>query len=109
MNDGSARRTGDPATGGGGVLYLRARRVSAVLARANVDGSPGRIRSIETVSERGAPSIRSTENPNSRLGLTSPHSQGRVMERSLFVGIDVAKDFLDVHVRPTDERWRVAN
>ena len=31
------------------------------------------------------------------------------MERSLFVGIDVAKDFLDVHVRPRDETWRVPN
>jgi transposase len=31
------------------------------------------------------------------------------MERSLFVGVDVAKDFLDVHVRPTDETWRVRN
>ena len=30
------------------------------------------------------------------------------MEHSLFVGIDVAKDHLDVHVRPTDETWRVA-
>jgi transposase len=31
------------------------------------------------------------------------------MERSRFVGIDVAKDFLDVHVRPTEEYWRVPN
>jgi transposase len=31
------------------------------------------------------------------------------MERSHFVGIDVAKEVLDVHVRPTEERWRVAN
>jgi len=38
-------------------------------------GGPG---SIETVSELGAPSTRSMNNPNSRLGLASPHSQGRV-------------------------------
>jgi transposase len=31
------------------------------------------------------------------------------MERSLFVGIDVAKDSLDVHARPTDETWQVPN
>jgi transposase len=31
------------------------------------------------------------------------------MERSLFVGIDVAKEHLDVHVRPTDETWRITN
>src|SRR5512137_357803 len=46
-------------------------------------------------------------NPNSRLGLASPHSQGRVMEQPLFVGIDVAKDGLDVHVRPTGEAFSV--
>ncbi len=31
------------------------------------------------------------------------------MERLLFVGIDVAKDHLDVHVRPTDETFRVTH
>jgi transposase len=31
------------------------------------------------------------------------------MERSLFVGIDVAKDHLDVHVRPTDQTLRVSH
>lgn len=31
------------------------------------------------------------------------------MERSLFVGIDVAKDHLDVHIRPTDAAFRVAH
>jgi hypothetical protein len=25
------------------------------------------------------------------------------------IGIDVAKEHLDVHVRPTDEAWRVSN
>jgi transposase len=29
------------------------------------------------------------------------------MEQSLFVGIDVAKDGLDVHVRPTGEAFRI--
>jgi transposase len=31
------------------------------------------------------------------------------MEHSAFVGIDVAKDHLDVHVRPTDEVFRVSH
>ena len=31
------------------------------------------------------------------------------MERSLFVGIDVAKDHLDVHAVPTDATFRVAH
>src|SRR2546425_10276858 len=29
--------------------------------------------------------------------------------RGVFVGVDVAKDALDVAVRPSDERWSVAN
>jgi transposase len=42
-------------------------------------------------------------NPNSRLG-TSPHRGGRVMDvktrSDCFVGIDVSKARVDVHVRP---------
>ena len=30
------------------------------------------------------------------------------MEHTTYVGIDVAKDHLDVHVRPTDEAFRVS-
>ena len=45
--------------------------------------------------------------PNGRLGRTaSPHAQGWE-PRSMFVGIDVAKDRLDVHVRPADESFVV--
>ena len=29
--------------------------------------------------------------------------------KEIFIGIDVAKDFLDIAVRPTGEDWRVAN
>lgn len=29
--------------------------------------------------------------------------------KEIFIGIDVAKDFLDIAVRPTGEEWRVAN
>ena len=61
---------------------------------------------IEPVKKHGAPSTGSNRNPDSRLGRTSsPHSQGRVMEQPAtspsFVGIDVSKDRLDVHVRPS--------
>jgi transposase len=31
------------------------------------------------------------------------------MEQSMVIGIDVAKEHLDIHVRPTDEAWRVSN
>ena len=46
-------------------------RVSVGLTRVNVDGSPRRSGSSKTVSELGAPSMRSTENPNSRLGVAA--------------------------------------
>jgi transposase len=80
--------------------------------RLSVDGSPQPPRAIEPVKKHGAPSTGSTRNPNSRLGrVASPHSQGRVMEQApvspAFVGIDVAKDRLDVHVRPSGHAFAV--
>lgn len=67
---------------------------------------PAAPRAIEPVKKHGAPSIGSTGNPNSRLGRkSSPDLQGRVIEQPAtspsFVGIDVSKDRLDVHVRPS--------
>jgi transposase len=81
--------------------------------RLSVDGSPQPPGAIEPVKKQGAPSTGSTWNPNSRLGRKpSPHSQGRVMEQSpaspSFVGIDVSKDRLDVHVRPSGHTFAVA-
>jgi transposase len=78
-----------------------------------VDGSPQPIGAIEPVNKHGAPSTGSTWNPNSRLGRkSSPHSQGRVMEQTAvspnFVGIDVSKDRLDVHVCPSGQIFAVA-
>src|SRR5512145_297956 len=69
------------------------------------DGSPVVPWSAKAVTEHAAPSAV-PRNPNSRWG-TSPHLQGRVMEQ-VFIGIDVAKDRLDVHVRPTDEAFTAA-
>jgi transposase len=66
------------------------------------------------VSELGAPSTHTLSNPNGRWGRceASPYSQGRVMEQSsaspVFVGIDVAKGRLDVHLRPSGEAFAVA-
>lgn len=69
------------------------------------DGSSQTLWSCETAGEREAPSVV-PENPDSRLGRrkASPYSQGWVME-PVYVGIDVAKDRLDVHVRPTGEAF----
>src|SRR5262249_61851230 len=56
--------------------------------------------------ERGASAVDFVI-PTGRLGRTaSPHAQGRE-PRSMFVGIDVAKDRLDVHVRPAGESFAV--
>jgi transposase len=92
------------------ILPLPATEPSASLS---VDGSPQPPRAIEPVKKHGAPSTGSNRNPNSRLGRTSsPHSQGRVMEQPptspSFVGIDVSKDRLDVHVRPSGLIFAVA-
>jgi Transposase/3-demethylubiquinone-9 3-methyltransferase len=78
-----------------------------------VDGSPPSPWVSEPVPKPGAPSTGSKWNPNSRLGRdASPYSQGRVMEQSsimpTFVGIDVSKNRLDVHVRPLGQSFSVA-
>ena len=87
------------------ILPLPVTKQSASLS---VDGSPQPPRVSEPEKKQGAPSTGSIRNPNSRLGRKpSPHSQGRVMERfptaPSFVGIDVSKDRLDVHVRPSGQ------
>src|SRR5262245_4234144 len=71
-----------------------------------VGGSPRSPRSRKAGRQHGAPPTVRTVNPHSRSGKSSPHLQGRVMDH-LFVGLDVAKDHLDVHVRPTGETFAV--
>ncbi len=68
---------------------------------------PDALRVIEPVGERGHPPV-GPSNPDSRLGrAASPVAQGRdQMER--FVGIDVSKTSLDVHVLPEGVAFQVA-
>src|SRR5882724_1417558 len=81
---------------------------STRLSRVKVGGSPGPPGSSKTASELGAPPPVPAVNPNSCLGrVASPHAQGRVME-PIFVGIDVAKDRLDVHVQPSGQAFSVS-
>jgi transposase len=48
-------------------------------------------------------------NPDNRAGRNaSPIEQGRVTMEQVFVGIDVSKDCLDVHVRPFGEAFTIA-
>ena len=81
---------------------------SGKLKAAVAGGSPIVSRSVKIVTELGAlPAVPS--NPNSRLGRNaSPHLQGWVQMDTIFVGIDVSKDRLDVHVRPSGEAFAVA-
>ena len=59
-------------------------------------------------TELGAVFTTAVPHPDSRSG-PSPHLQGRVMDeqRTVFVGIDVSKDRLDVHLRPSGEAFCV--
>lgn len=76
------------------------------MASAVAEGSPETPRVFKPEPEHGAPSAGSVI-PNGRKGrVASPHVQGR--EKSLmFVGIDVSKDRLDVHLRPSGTAFAV--
>ena len=68
------------------------------LLRVGASGKPG------AVHRAGCGALTATvPNPDSRSGL-SPHLQGRAMDEhpTVFGGIDVSKDGLDVHLQPSD-------
>src|SRR5690348_638636 len=70
-------------------------------------GRPSRPRASKPAAQRGSP-IVGPWNPDSRVGRdASPVEQGRV-RMDVYVGIDVSKDRLDVHVRPSGESFAVA-
>jgi len=77
-------------------------------ARLNVEVSPRPPGARKPETELGAASTIAVPHPDSRSG-PSPHLQGRVMDkqRPVFVGIDVSKDRLDVHLRPSGEAFSV--
>src|SRR5271156_1089065 len=71
-------------------------------------GRPAHPRARKPVAQHGSP-IADPLNPDSRVGRSaSPIMQGRVSMDAIYVGIDVSKDRLDVHVRPTGEAFAVA-
>jgi transposase len=82
-----------------------------------MDGSPHAPGVIEPAAEPGAPSVVPSGSPNGRWGhrrkAVSPHLQGRVMmdqpaaDTPAFVGIDVSKSRLDVHLRPSGRAFAV--
>ena len=77
-------------------------------ARLRVGASPRPPGARKPETELGAVSTTAVPHPDSRSG-PSPHLQGRVMDeqRTVFVGIDVSKDRLDVHLRPSGEAFCV--
>src|SRR5580692_2304246 len=80
-------------------------------ARLRTQASPIPLRAMEPACEHGAACVRLSECPNSRMGRSSPHLQGWVMDEprpvSTCAGIDVSKDRLDVHLLPSDEAFAV--
>src|SRR5688572_1506313 len=77
------------------------------MAPAVAEGSPAAPGAAKPVPEHGAPSAGFVI-PNGRRGrIASPHAQGRETD-PMFIGIDVAKDRLDVHLRPAGEAFTVA-
>src|SRR5215471_9650031 len=85
------------------------RRDSHRLRVAVTGGSPTDPGSLKAAGEHGTPSVNIPSNPNSRRGrkARSPIRQGRVVMEDIIVGIDVAKDRLDVAVRPSGEAFVV--
>jgi hypothetical protein len=81
---------------------------SARLADAVADGRPHRPRAVKPVPQLGSPSVV-PPNPNSRLGRKRARlrKEGIAMEQT-YVGIDVSKDRLDVHVRPGGQAFAVS-
>ena len=77
-------------------------------ARLKMEASPRPPGARKPETELGAVSTTAVPHPDSRSG-PSPHLQGRVMDeqRTVFVGIDVSKDRLDVHLRPSGEAFCV--
>src|SRR4051794_25541813 len=79
-----------------------------IIGDAVAGGRSITLRDAKPVGEQDDPSAVPS-NPNSRRGRKrSPLRQGRDRMDAIYIGIDVSKDRLDVHVRPGDEAFPVA-
>jgi len=65
------------------------------------------------VKEPRSPASVLAKTPNGcascELGSNKAGASGREGRKPVFVGIDVAKESLEVAVRPSGESWRIAN
>src|SRR6185437_11667480 len=83
------------------------RAASGKISDAVAMGRPAHPGALKPAAQRGS-SIVGPLNPDSRVGRSaSPVEQGRV-RMDAYVGIDVSKDRLDVHVEPSGESFAVA-
>src|SRR5512134_3471741 len=62
----------------------------------------------DPVGEHGAPLAVPMTRTVAWAGCRARIGKDGIMDRSVFVGIDVSKERLDVHLRPTGERFVVA-
>ena len=70
-------------------------------------GRPAHPRALKPVPQRGAPSVVPL-NPDSRAGRGEPGCARRGEMDAIYVGIDVWKERLDVHVLPSGQAFAVA-
>src|SRR3954447_7365780 len=75
--------------------------------RVEAGGGPQGPRSTQGDHKNSAPPALSPR-PERSPGLDSPHQRSRVMDKlPVFVGIDVSKHRLDIHLRPSGEGFAV--
>src|SRR3954453_8620753 len=73
--------------------------------RVGTGGSPQAPGATKAEHKHGAPPVVSSQ-PERSPGLDSPHQRSRVMDKlPVFVGIDVSKHRLDIHLRPSGESF----
>jgi transposase len=81
---------------------------SSRLGDAVAVGRPAHPRADKPVAQHGT-LIADPSNPDSRVGRNArPVMQGRARMDATYIGIDVSKDRLDVHVQPTGKAFTVA-
>src|SRR6202167_1022049 len=83
---------------------------SGIVGGADAEGTPARPWAFEPAPQPGRPSVCPSTS-NSRLGPKSPDAQGRGRVEKMearYVGVDVSKDRLDVHVLPKGAAFAVA-
>ena len=104
---GDSIRDGPESLGIGEEPCKRRAAALAIVAGAVAGGRPAEPGRVPPAGQPGSPSVISV-NPTSRVGRKlSPIEQGRVAMEQVYVGIDVSRDRLDVHVHPSGEAFAV--